>query len=138
MRVNFNYFPDEDVFSYIVEAVRLVAREGWKLLGDYRFDPISGLWRHHTGPVEPPLRLGAISYRPDGTLRYPSHDSTAPAGILNQHLYDARRILAAAHPAETGETAHVSADFDHLRWFDLPSASLDSRSPTPRPRHSSS
>ena len=57
VRVNFNYFVDEEVFTYVVEAVRLVAREGWRLLGDYRFDPLTGLWHHRTGPVEPPLRL---------------------------------------------------------------------------------
>ena len=49
MRVNFNYFVDEEVFTYVVEAVRLVAREGWRLLGDYRFDPLTGLWHHRTG-----------------------------------------------------------------------------------------
>ena len=32
VRVNFNYFISEAVFDYIVEAVRLVAREGWRLL----------------------------------------------------------------------------------------------------------
>ena len=57
VRVNFNYFISEPVFDYIVEAVRLVARHGWRLLGDYRFDPATGLWRHRRGPAEPPLRL---------------------------------------------------------------------------------
>ena len=32
VRVNFNYFISEAVFDYVVEAVRLVAREGWRLL----------------------------------------------------------------------------------------------------------
>ena len=35
--------------DYIVEAVRLVAREGWRLLPDYRFDPATGRWRHRDG-----------------------------------------------------------------------------------------
>jgi len=56
VRVNFNYFVGEEVFAHILEAVRLVAREGWKLLGDYRFDPVSGLWHHRAGPIEPPLQ----------------------------------------------------------------------------------
>ena len=51
VRVNFNYFVDERVFDYLVEAVRMVARDGWRLLGDYRFDPA-------TGPVAPPGRAG--------------------------------------------------------------------------------
>jgi selenocysteine lyase/cysteine desulfurase len=32
VRVNFNYFISEAVFSYITEAVALVARDGWRLL----------------------------------------------------------------------------------------------------------
>ncbi|HSK34977.1 MAG TPA: aminotransferase class V-fold PLP-dependent enzyme [Propionicimonas sp.] len=125
VRVNFNYFIGEEVLTYIVEAVRLVAREGWKLLGDYRFNPVSGLWRHRAGPVEPPLRLGDITYDADGTMRYPRHDSTAAVDVLTTYLDDARRILAAARPGPVGDAAHVSAEFDHLRWFDLPATSVD-------------
>ena len=34
-------------------------------------------------------------------------------------------MLAAASPAEDGGlSAEVSADFEHLRWFELPVASL--------------
>jgi selenocysteine lyase/cysteine desulfurase len=122
VRVNFNYFISDDVFDYIVEAVRLVARVGWKLLGDYRFDPVSGLWRHRAGPVEPPLRLGDIAYTPDGTMRYPHHGSTAPTAVFERYLDDARRILSEAIP--TRDSAEVSADFDQLRWFDLPATSF--------------
>src|SRR5512144_1718977 len=39
VRVNFNYFISEAVFDYIVAAVGLVAREGWRLLPWYRFEP---------------------------------------------------------------------------------------------------
>ncbi|HEY3407696.1 MAG TPA: aminotransferase class V-fold PLP-dependent enzyme [Propionicimonas sp.] len=122
VRVNFNYFISDDVFDYIVEAVRLVARAGWKLLGDYRFDPVSGLWRHRAGPVEPPLRLSDIAYTPDGTMQYPHHGSTAPTAAFEGYLDEARRILSEAIP--TGESAEVSAEFDQLRWFDLPATSF--------------
>ena len=57
VRVNFNYFISEAVFRYVVEAVTLVADEGWRLLPDYAFDPHSGRWQHRGGAVEPPLRL---------------------------------------------------------------------------------
>ncbi len=124
VRVNFNYFISDEVFAYIVEAVRLVAREGWRLLGDYRFDPVSGLWRHRAGPVEPPLRLSDISYAADGTMHYPRHESTAPTSILDGHLDEARRILAQGVPTSSGKNAEVSPGFDQLRWFELPAASL--------------
>ncbi|MDT4974346.1 MAG: hypothetical protein QOG98_104, partial [Pseudonocardiales bacterium] len=32
VRVNFNYFISEPVFAYLIEAVRMVARDGWRLL----------------------------------------------------------------------------------------------------------
>ena len=69
VRINFNYFISEPVFTYLVDAVRLVARDGWRLLQDYRFDPATGLWRHHLGPAEPPLRLRQISYDESGIMR---------------------------------------------------------------------
>ncbi len=124
VRVNFNYFVGEDVFAYILEAVRLVAREGWKLLGDYRFDPVTGLWRHRSGPVEPPLRLTDIRYATDGSMVYPRQDSTAPTSVLGAYLAEARRIFDAAQPAASGDSGQVSDDFDELRWFELPGASL--------------
>ncbi len=124
VRVNFNYFVGEEVFAYIVDAVRLVAREGWKLLGDYRFDPVSGLWRHRLGPAEPPLRLTDISYAADGSMVYPRHESAAPASVLASYLDEARQLLAATIPPD-GDTGQVSAEFDELRWFELPGVSLN-------------
>lgn len=124
VRVNFNYFVDEEVFSYVVEAVRLVARDGWRLLGDYRFDPLTGLWHHRTGPVEPPLRLTDVSYAPDGTMTWPSHTATAPVEVLREHLDEGRAIMAAATPPDWSDPAHLGEDFDALRWFALPAGSL--------------
>ncbi len=124
VRVNFNYFVDEEVFTYVVEAVRLVAREGWRLLGDYRFDPLTGLWHHRTGPVEPPLRLTDVSYAADGTMTHPSHVTTAPVEVLREHLEEGRAIMAAASPPDWADAATLDADFDALRWFALPACSL--------------
>jgi selenocysteine lyase/cysteine desulfurase len=120
VRANFNYFISEAVFAYLVEAVRLVARDGWKLLTDYRFDPVTGLWRHHRGVVEPPLRLRQVGYDADGEMTYPRHNDRAPETEFVRYLAEASALLAAIRPT-SGETAGaVSADFDHLRWFDLP------------------
>ena len=125
VRVNFNYFISEVVFSYIVEAVRLVAKDWWRLLGDYRFDPATGLWRHRRGPGEPPLRLRQVRYDAQGHLRYPRHQDRAPESELQRYLEEAKTVLAAATPASGEPIDHlVSADFEHLRWFDLPPACL--------------
>ena len=126
VRVSFNYFISETVFRYLVDAVALIAREGWRLLPDYRFDPGSGLWRHREGTVEPPLRLDQLHYDDDGVLRYPRHADTAPESALADHLADAVRRFAAApefDPAHVDDL--VSGDFEHLRWFELPRICLD-------------
>ncbi len=74
VRVSFNYFISDTVADYIVEAVRMVARDGWRLLGDYRFDPASGLWRHRDGLVEPPNRLADVGFGDDGRVVRPARD----------------------------------------------------------------
>ena len=121
VRVNFNYFVADEVSDYLIEAVALVAREGWKLLPDYRFDPVTGLWHHRAGAAEPPLRLSQVSYDEDGTMTYPRHDTTAPASVLDDHLAEARRVLAHAS-SDLGPAATLTGDFDHLRWFALPAS----------------
>ena len=125
VRVNFNYFISEAVFTYIVEAVKLVARDGWRLLGDYRFDPATGLWRHRQGPAEPPLRLRQVEYDPLGNMLYPRHKDRAPESVLTCYLDEARVVLKSAKPLSNDPIDDlVSADFEHLRWFDLPPACL--------------
>ena len=125
VRVNFNYFISPAVFRYVVEAVALVARDGWRLLPDYRFEPASGLWRHRDAPDEPPLRLTDVAYDIDGMMRYPSTSHRAPESSLDGYLTEARARFAAA-PAEAlpEDGTAMSADFEHLRWFDLPATCL--------------
>ena len=129
VRVNFNYFISEVVFSYILEAVHLVADQGWKLLGDYRFDPATALWRHRRGPVEPPLRLDRLGYDDQGRLRVDGvHHATASDAELGGYLDQARRLLAArtldGDGDGDGSLPGLSADFEALRLFVLPAACL--------------
>jgi selenocysteine lyase/cysteine desulfurase len=125
VRVNFNYFISEAAFSYVVDAVRLVARHGWRLLGEYRFDVARGLWHHRNGLVEPPLRLTQVSYAEDGTMVYPRHDDTAPESALADYLEQGEKIMLAATPASDAAPTNLSADFEHLRWFDLPATCVE-------------
>ena len=93
MRVNFNYFISDAVFRYILEAVALVAREGWRLLPHYRFDPATGLWRHGGGLVEPPLSLHDVRYTAKG-MTFASHRHREPEPRLADYLAEARVLLA--------------------------------------------
>jgi selenocysteine lyase/cysteine desulfurase len=124
VRVNFNYFISETTFQYVVDAVRLVARHGWRLLGEYRFDVAAGLWHHRDGLVEPPLRLDQVSYSDDGEMVYPRHDDTAPESALAEYLKLGEELMLAATPAADEPPTGVSEDFEHLRWFELPARCL--------------
>ncbi|WP_395659862.1 aminotransferase class V-fold PLP-dependent enzyme [Nocardioides sp.] len=124
VRVNFNYFVSDAVVDYLVEAVLLVAREGWRLLGDYRLDPATGRWRHRDGLVTPPLSLHDVSYA-GGRVSMPANDATGGEELLADHLREGAAILAAAPgPDLDSHPADLSADFEHLRWFDLPERCL--------------
>ncbi|GAB3898151.1 hypothetical protein GCM10029964_082140 [Kibdelosporangium lantanae] len=118
VRVSFNYAMSDTVVDYVIEAVHRVANLGWTLLGDYRFDPSTGLWshRHATGPQ---VRLPDMPY-----------DTRPPAAVgeevLAGYLDDADSVFAAANG--THGQAHVAPGFDELRWFELPAVCVPSRS----------
>jgi hypothetical protein len=120
VRVNFNYFISETVFGFILDAVDLVASEGWRLLPLYRFDPATGLWRHRDGSPEPPLSLADISYE-EGRMAYTAHRHREPESSLGGYLEEARQLLSDA-PVEIDGQAQlkVGPDFEDLRWFWLP------------------
>lgn len=118
VRVNFNYFIADAEFRFIVDAVHLVASHGWKLLPQYRFDPVTGEWRHATVPSVPPRSLRDLAF-----------DVTAPAGLagppaepierLPDYLAEAKRQLGAAAPL-AGPAVSLPEGAERLRWFILP------------------
>ncbi len=120
VRVNFNYFVADEVVDYIIEAVRMVARDGWRLLGDYTFDPPTGMWHHRSGAPDPPLRLYDVTYDASGAMTYPHHDDTAEVSELQGYLAQAQRVFDAASPPDGERPARLGEDFDALRWFELP------------------
>jgi selenocysteine lyase/cysteine desulfurase len=124
VRVNFNYFISEAVFSYITAAVAMVARDGWRLLPWYRFEPATGMWRHAAGSPEPPLSLHDVAFSGEG-VAYPAHRHRAGEEALAGHLDDGARILAdpvavLGAPPEPAGPPLVGDDFETLRWFWLP------------------
>tara|TARA_R110000868_G_scaffold199758_2_gene446717 strand:+ start:257653 stop:259380 length:1728 start_codon:yes stop_codon:yes gene_type:complete len=127
VRVNFNYFLEEEVFRYIVEAITLVADHGHKLLPRYRFDAATGLWRHRDGAVEPPLRLSMLRYDAQGMLRYPHNVDRAPVSVLAEHIAEARALFESL-PGEPEQATRESLgdDFEELLWFELPAESVAS------------
>ena len=120
VRVNFNYFISDAVFRYVLDAVDIVASEGWHLLPRYRFDPATGTWRHTDGQPEPPMSLDGVAYEGD-TMRFAGHHHRAREAALAGYVERAREVLAGS-PASAGDPGHleVGDDFEQLRWFWLP------------------
>jgi selenocysteine lyase/cysteine desulfurase len=103
-RFSFNYFFGDAVFEYILDAVHLVADEGWKLLPLYSFDPVTGLWEHTAGAG------GELTGR------------SLPESALAAQLADARRIIGAAgaRPPRPPADPQLPAELERNRWFPLP------------------
>ena len=123
VRVNFNYFIGQTVFDFILEAVELVAREGWRLLPHYRFEPATGLWHHAGGRAEAPLSLHDIHFSANG-MEYAAHRRQEPESRLADYLAEARTLLAdpplpISTPQGSADLA-VGEDFEGLRWFLMP------------------
>ena len=126
VRVNFNYFLNETVFRFILDAVIWVAEEGWRLLPDYEFDAPSGRWRHHLAKPSAVSGLDDLSYD-DGRLSYTSHRGSVPESALPGYLEDARRLAEGVLARAAGrliEDRPLPADVESLRWFLLPGEAL--------------
>ena len=122
VRVNFNYFISEAVFEFLLDAVDLVATDGWRLLPDYAFEPATGMWHHRDGRPEPPASLRDVRYD-DGRMDWPSHRHHEPESRLAEYLDEARGFLQrpVVMPSKPSfEASDVGPDFETLRWFWLP------------------
>ena len=121
IRVNFNYFISEQVFDFIVDAVHLVATDGWKLLPWYTFDVATATWHHIQGRDTPPYSLGDVDYS-TGSMRYDAPHATTSDDDLAGYLDDARALLGAIDPASAPRQPPLdaTASFEDLRWFLLP------------------
>jgi selenocysteine lyase/cysteine desulfurase len=116
VRVNFNYFIDEITFDYLVEAVTMIASHGAALLGEYDFEPDTGLWHHRLGARGPSMSLSDISYA-SGTMRFENRRHREPIDLA-RHLATAHELFhAGGTQPENATTPETNADFETLRWF---------------------
>jgi hypothetical protein len=119
VRVNFNYFITEETFRFILEAVHLVAYEGWRLLPHYTFNPGTALWTNVDRGHGSVMSLGDVTFTPEG-LAHPDRRRSAPETALADYLDEARRTLAEAEVPDAITPVPMSEDFERLRWFPLP------------------
>ncbi|MHA7816312.1 MAG: aminotransferase class V-fold PLP-dependent enzyme [Pseudohaliea sp.] len=116
VRLNVNYFIDEAEVDYLLAALRLVARHGWRLLPSYRLDLHAGLWRHRDGTPALPSSLATVDFH-----RAPE-PAEAPAAVPHaQLLAEAEELLEAGAPAAHRRAAAAEpplpAELESDRWF---------------------
>ena len=117
VRVNFNYFIDDETFDYIVDAVTMIASHGTSLLGEYDFEPESGIWHHRNGTRGPSMSLDEISYD-TGRMLFENRRRSEPVDLA-RHLVSADELFHAGADQHVPHTMapETNADFETLRWF---------------------
>ncbi|MBY6210748.1 aminotransferase class V-fold PLP-dependent enzyme [Microbulbifer agarilyticus] len=109
VRLNFNYFLDEETVDYLIEAIELIAEHGHRMLPFYQYDTAAGVWRHQGQEPIAPLDL---------TLDLSGEAPTKVTLPLQEYLAKARQIIANP-PGEICAQPILSKEGEVLRWFKL-------------------
>jgi selenocysteine lyase/cysteine desulfurase len=125
-RINLNYFISDAVAGYLAEAVALIARDGHRLLTDYRFDPRTGRWCH-VSAARLPVRLADLRLGADGGITMPAARPALGEEVLPGYLAEARRIMRDRDEPIDGVGLDLPPAFEKLRWFVLPAECLTHR-----------
>ncbi|QUS58552.1 aminotransferase class V-fold PLP-dependent enzyme [Pseudovibrio brasiliensis] len=115
IRLNFNYFIDEETFEYLVRAIELVAEHGWKLLPFYRFDPNGAVWRYQNHKAELAASLETLNF---SAMPAPAPKSDRPS--LSETMKAAEAELLRTHGAEQRYNVVQPEKVEELRWFVRP------------------
>ncbi|KZL16698.1 aminotransferase class V-fold PLP-dependent enzyme [Pseudovibrio sp. Ad37] len=115
IRLNFNYFIDEETFEYLVRAIELVAEHGWKLLPFYRFDQNGAVWRYQNHKTELAASLETLDFNalPEATVK-----SERPS--LAETMKAAEAELLRNHCTEERYNVIQPQKVEDLRWFVRP------------------
>ncbi|MCA0900985.1 aminotransferase class V-fold PLP-dependent enzyme [Microbulbifer agarilyticus] len=109
VRLNFNYFLDEETVDYLIEAIELIAEHGHRMLSFYQYDTAAGVWRYQGQEPSAPLDL---------TLDMSGEAPTKVTLPLQEYLAKARQIIANP-PGEICAQPILSKEGEVLRWFKL-------------------
>ncbi|MFT5571371.1 MAG: selenocysteine lyase/cysteine desulfurase [Cryomorphaceae bacterium] len=118
VRLNFNYFLDQENFDYIVDAVELIALHGWKLLPLYKFDADKGIWCYQGEAENNMFSLHDICF--DLHLAPPATDTSPARKALSEYMFAAKQILEQAKCCSTNFPIEMSDTANKVRRFVLP------------------
>ncbi|XP_060531194.1 uncharacterized protein LOC132704897 isoform X2 [Cylas formicarius] len=126
-RISLPYFINDAELAFIMEAVKMVATEGWKLLPQYVVDLETGEWRHHTNGIHRDRKwLSSIRYV-EGKMTMNERRISGP-GLFPQNysecLQTARNLFNRARKTANkipyqDQGISFDARAEKLRWFML-------------------
>ncbi|XP_052216179.1 uncharacterized protein LOC127834382 [Dreissena polymorpha] len=124
-RVNLTYFLDNETADYVIDAVDMATRYGWKLLPQYTFDIRTGSWRHKSFSNTPMYQLETLEdFGPFWSPGKQTHDHTS----FKVRLQDAKRIFESATVSEKPRITSACLELQDalptkigtFRWFLTP------------------
>ena len=118
VRLNFNYFLAEETFEYILCAIELIAKEGWRMLPYYDYNNASGIWAYQGEGMTLNMSLADISYA-DGQFKTPKTDAGKEPLAFDACLLEAEKILLNVRGGRS-KPIKLSPEAEGLRWFALP------------------
>lgn len=129
-QITLPFFMGDSEVGFILEALKMVATEAWKLLPQYEIDSRTGEWRHHSNSLVKERKwLGAIRYT-DGRMLFNDRRISGP-GVFPQNYADclqtarnlfnrARKIAQRTSSADGIVLRMKRDDAEALRWYILP------------------
>lgn len=117
VRLNFNYFIDEQEFEYLLGAIALVAEHGWRLLPCYHFDVQAGVWRYQGQRAQYRSDLSTLHFL---DYQQADHGQTGQAINLESALDSAAQRLLSTVPLAGSSSLALRESAQRLRWFVLP------------------
>ena len=114
VRLNFNYFINEETFDYLLNAIEYVSVLGWKLLPFYQFDADSGTWRYQGASI----KLESLCL--DSLLAEDRQPAVICAKPLSEYLEEALFELNKVDDGRVRYSLSLPEPANQLRWFVLP------------------
>ncbi|XP_066919194.1 uncharacterized protein [Clytia hemisphaerica] len=127
-RLNLPYFFTDEEIEFVIEAVKMIADKGWKLLPQYLFDPETGEWKHKDHKVFKDRKwLGSIKYTEEG-MTYSKSSYSAYNKTYKELLKEADSLFEKAHKMNCkcgDQTVLFGEEGERFRWFLLPCEAQD-------------
>lgn len=129
VRVTFPFFMNDSEIAFILESLKMVATEAWKLLPQYLVDEKTGEWRHHSNSLAKERKwLHSIRYT-DGRMLFNDRRISAPGGFPQnfadclqtaRNLFNRARKMAQRSTVDDLPNKLMNETAEKLRWYMLP------------------